>query len=270
MSARVNSPRAREPRRSTRGASLPLVLLLFLICAMASSIVLAAASAAAGRAAGLAESEQLYYSATSAARLFRDEVAGADGRGRTVTVVLSQRLAADGSADGAPALALLRGDGTRVDPLDDCTLLERATLFALFGGDFANVQGAQQWVTGAGDLWGGWVDEFDNAFPGAAFATLNLQHGGTALTAADRTALDVQVRAEIDAEGNLLFRFLEPGADASKDDGVLLTLVCTGEYDPQRMAARGDSPGASAYDVQAITVTWAPSAIERGLGSHAA
>ncbi|MBQ9041556.1 MAG: hypothetical protein IJ111_01945 [Eggerthellaceae bacterium] len=273
MSARMNSQERQE--RSTRGASLPLVLLLFLVCAMASSIVLAAASAAAGRTAGLAESDQLYYSASSAARLFSDEIAGDDGSGRTVTVLLSQELSADGStAVGAPTLALLRDGTTRVDPEAGCTLLERATFFALFGRDFETAQAAQQWVASSGVSWDDWLDTYESAFPGQAFATFTLQHDNS-LDAKARAALDLQVRAEVDAEGNLLFRFLEPDADASKDDGVLLTLTCSGDYDAQRIDARADASNnapsnAAMYDVQTIIVTWKPSGIEGGVGSHAA
>jgi len=62
--------------KSERGVSMPLALLLFLICATLAAVVLAAATASAGQATTLKESEQSYYAVTSAAKLFRDELNG--------------------------------------------------------------------------------------------------------------------------------------------------------------------------------------------------
>lgn len=62
--------------RSNSGATILLALLFFLLCAMAGSIILSAGSAAAGRISGLKESEQAFYSATSAAQVMRDEIEG--------------------------------------------------------------------------------------------------------------------------------------------------------------------------------------------------
>ena len=62
--------------RSNSGATILLALLFFLLCAMAGSIILSAGSAAAGRISGLKESEQAFYSVTSAAQVMRDEIEG--------------------------------------------------------------------------------------------------------------------------------------------------------------------------------------------------
>lgn len=59
--------------QSRRGASITFALLLFLVCAVIGSVVLIAGTAAAGRVAGLAKSDQRYYSVTSAARLFEEK-----------------------------------------------------------------------------------------------------------------------------------------------------------------------------------------------------
>ena len=56
--------------RSERGASITFALLLFLVCAALSAVILVAATTASGRMAGIAETDQRYYSVTSAAELF--------------------------------------------------------------------------------------------------------------------------------------------------------------------------------------------------------
>ena len=58
--------------RSRRGASLTFALLLFLVCAVLSSVIIVAASTAAGRMSNLADTDQRYYSVTSAAELMKD------------------------------------------------------------------------------------------------------------------------------------------------------------------------------------------------------
>lgn len=61
---------------SNSGATILLALLFFLLCAMAGSVILTAGSAAAGRISGLKETEQSFYSVTSAAQVVRDEIEG--------------------------------------------------------------------------------------------------------------------------------------------------------------------------------------------------
>ncbi len=65
--------RMKHKLKSQRGASITFALLLFLVCAVIGSIVLGAGVAAAGRIAKLAESDQRFYSVSSAARLFEEE-----------------------------------------------------------------------------------------------------------------------------------------------------------------------------------------------------
>ena len=62
--------------RSNSGATILLALLFFLLCALAGSIILSAGSAAAGRISGLKETEQSFYSVTSAAQIMREEIEG--------------------------------------------------------------------------------------------------------------------------------------------------------------------------------------------------
>ena len=58
--------------RSETGASITFALLLFLVCAALSAVILVAATTAAGRMRNLAETDQRYYSVTSAAELIKD------------------------------------------------------------------------------------------------------------------------------------------------------------------------------------------------------
>ena len=64
--------RVRAKLRSSAGASITFALLIFLVCAIVSAVVLVAGTVAAGRIKGVAESDQRYYSVTSASELLRD------------------------------------------------------------------------------------------------------------------------------------------------------------------------------------------------------
>ena len=62
--------------KSENGASISFALLLFLVCATAGAVVLAAGTAAAGRLSQMVNMDTRYYSASSAATLLVDEIAG--------------------------------------------------------------------------------------------------------------------------------------------------------------------------------------------------
>ena len=68
--------RAAEKLKSSRGASLMMALLLFLVCAVLGSVVLVAGTASAGRFANLSKMEQRYFAVNSAAELLRTELSG--------------------------------------------------------------------------------------------------------------------------------------------------------------------------------------------------
>lgn len=69
---------------SQKGASLLIALLFFLLCLTVGTVVLTAAGASAGRLAGLRQEEQNYLTVSSAARMLRDKLEGAQAE--TVTV----------------------------------------------------------------------------------------------------------------------------------------------------------------------------------------
>lgn len=85
--------------RSNSGATILLALLFFLLCAMAGSIILSAGSAAAGRISGLKETEQSFYSVTSAAQVLREEIEGQEFRAYTETI--------DGVSTGGPVYEVM-------------------------------------------------------------------------------------------------------------------------------------------------------------------
>lgn len=68
--------------RSGKGASITFGLLVFLVCAVLCTVIIVAASTASGRMANMAESDQRYYSVTSACDLLKDLI-----NGKTVSIV---------------------------------------------------------------------------------------------------------------------------------------------------------------------------------------
>ncbi len=72
--------RIRAKLKSETGASITYGLLLFLVCAVLSSVILVAATAAAGRISNLAETDQRYYSVTSAAELVKKAIDGKEAK----------------------------------------------------------------------------------------------------------------------------------------------------------------------------------------------
>lgn len=114
--------------RGERGISMPLVLLLFLICTVAASITITAATTASGRAAGLVEDDRLYYASVSAASVLAREVSGDDNK---VTVTIRQ------TGQDSPSYAVYVGEGTthQVGVANDFSLLEWATVAAMLGVD---------------------------------------------------------------------------------------------------------------------------------------
>ena len=252
--------RIRQHPRARRGASLPLVLLLFLICAMASSIVLAAGTASAGRAAGLVESDQVYYSVSSSARLFRDQLFTDSGKtqAHAITIALSKSGVTD-----APELTILL-DGTEINDgnKNNFSILEQAAFFALFGNKtgaenvttyasanaFLDTAAFFSWdASNANSTWNTWLDTFDANYPNKSFGSFSLL-----CTNADNP-FDLDVSVEVDAEGKLLFKFRESGG---ADD--LLVLTCTGDYSTQEATMRD---GSTEKAIKAITVTWTPADI---------
>ena len=73
--------KTRNKLTSSAGASLGISLLLFLVCAVLGSIILTAGTTTLGRVYSVSDSDQRYYSVTSAAELLSKELTG-----KTVTI----------------------------------------------------------------------------------------------------------------------------------------------------------------------------------------
>ena len=221
--------------RNQRGASMPLALLLFLVCAMATAVVLAAGTATAGRASQLVESDQLYYSATSAANVFRDELFGS-GEGHLVTVAVK----ATSEADSAAELSVMTDD--TVAKSGSYSVLERAALEGLFGSTTPDQSTLKE-------KWGKWADAdlSSVSFSSSASATYNLACSG-------QDDLALTVVASVNDTGDLSFAFTEAGTANS----ARFTLSCDGDYE---VGAIQTTENGVEYTIKYVTITWMPTSL---------
>lgn len=243
---------------------MPLALLLFLICAMTASIVLAAGTVTVGRASNLAEADQAYYSVTSAVNLFRDELAGSDGRGHAVTVAVQK----SSSGSTASYQTLVSTDGVRAG--SSFSLLERAAMFLLFGNTGKNAQNsdaaneaARSYFTTNSGSWSTWPSA--GAVAAGDLGTFSLSHSGS-LGAAQTQALALEVKASLVEDGSLVFTFLKPGNDANGDGTpddylAIFNLTCEADIENGAFDTADSSDG---VEIQYATVTWTPSIVEKG------
>lgn len=236
--------------QSQRGASLPLALLLFLICAMTASIVLAAGTMAAGRSSNMAESDQAYYSVVSAVNLFRDEL-----EGHEVTVAVK---ATDPEGSNPSYQVLVTTDG--LTATSDYNLLERAAIFLLFKNavveDAAGAQSAaSNYFTVQGGDWSTWPSASD--FSTGKFRTLNLTHSNTAY----QDALDLKVDCNFNNGGDLVFTFRKAVDSAGEKDSARLSLTC--ETDMEAGGIESSETG-SDVEIKYATIKWAPTSVEKG------
>ncbi len=246
-----------DNKRAQRGASMPLALLLFLICAMTAAIVLAAGTVAAGRASNLTDSDQAYYGATSAANLFRDELAGSDGQGHHVTVAVK----ADSSGtSGTSYQVAVTTDGKAAG--GSLSLLERAAISLLFGGKHASTSdqaqaAAQATFTTAGN-WEQWPDL--SSFVACDVEAFDVKHPSSALNTAQKNALEIEAKASITTDGSLVITFQKKGS--GQDDYLaIFNLTCDADIETGELETTDPSNGS---EIKYATVTWIPSAVEKG------
>lgn len=105
--------------RSRTGASITFALLLFLVCAVVGALVLTAGSAAAGRVSNLAQSDQRYYSVSSAAGLLAQELSG-----KTVKIVQERKVTTEVTT---PYKVDLGSTGSVVTPVGESTTTREAS-----------------------------------------------------------------------------------------------------------------------------------------------
>ena len=102
--------------KSKTGASLSMALLLFLVCAVIGAVVLTAATAAAGRASKMAESEQRYFSVTSAGELLVNELCG-----KPVTIVRTKETVTEVTTEYDDDGNKIKDNSTETEPTDTFT-----------------------------------------------------------------------------------------------------------------------------------------------------
>ena len=241
--------------KSQRGASLPLVLLLFLICAVTASIVMTAGTAAAGRAVGLTDSDQAYYSVTSTVNLFRDQLAGNDGEGHKVMVAV-KKSTLGGSTSYQVAVTT---DGVAAG--NPYSVLERAAVYLLFGESGVKNAGGAQEAAGrffAANSWDSWSGQV--AFTAGPVGTFDITHSSVNLDDAQQSALALKGDANIDNDGNLVLTLRKP---AGNDEGNTAAFSITCETDIESGIIEASESGSDA-EIKFATITWVPSAVEKG------
>ena len=117
--------RLRAKLTSQTGASITYALLLFLVCAVLSSVILVAATAAAGRIGNLAETDQRYYSVTSAAELVKNEITN-----KNISVIRRKN-------NSEAEISVKNDSGTQVEP-EQCPLLYNLAKSISEGGEQKN------------------------------------------------------------------------------------------------------------------------------------
>lgn len=121
----------RARNRGERGVTMPLSLLLFLICSVAASIVITAATTASGVATNLKRDDRLYYSAASAAAVITDEICDSG----SVTRLVFKKT---GTGDAATYELYVKGSDEaekKVDSTTNLSLLQWASICSLVGVD---------------------------------------------------------------------------------------------------------------------------------------
>ena len=242
-------------KRAQRGASMPLALLLFLICAMTAAIVLAAGTVAAGRASNLTDSDQAYYGTTSAVNLFRSELVGSDGKGHPVTVAVK----ADSSGgSGTSYQVAVTTDGKPAG--STYSLLERAAIYLLFGKSASNDSQAQTAAKAAFSTeadWNSWP--YSGSFVAGDVGTFNVTHSSSPLTPAQKNALNLEVKASVTTDGSLVLTFQKQGDQG--DYLAMFNLTCDADIETGELETADSNAGS---EIKYATVTWVPSAVEKG------
>lgn len=241
--------------RLQRGASLPLVLLLFLICAMAASVVMAAGTTVVGRASELPESDQAYYSVTSAVNLFHDELMGTNGEGHKVTVAVK----ANTSSPQTSYQVAVTTDGVAAG--SSYSLLERAAIRLLFGeAGVSNAEGAK---TAAGKYfathsWDNWSSQVD--FSPGPVEEFDVTHSSVSLDDAQQQALALEGNADINNAGDLVLTLRKTNGN-NGGDVAAFNITCATDIESGIIEA---AESGADVEIKFATITWTPSTVEKG------
>lgn len=258
-----------------RGASLSFALLLFLVCAAIGSVVLASATAAAGRVSGLPEYDRRYFAVTSAAELLRETIGG---EGQTFTIEVTKKsyhwksVETLTDANGIPVagtgvvnpiydsgnyadddatypavyeLALLRADGTRIDPAAAVPndLLGRAAASLLSGKQPEELFTADlaDWIE---------VDPADVELPETMKLTVTPAAGGSTAI----SELTAEIEPELVCENGRLTLLLNV-SNAEGDDKYTLQVAVPASVNENMNAAARRTSDVRYAVLQPVTVT---------------
>lgn len=204
------------------GASLPLALFLFMICALLASVVLAAGTTAIGQYADQAVSNQRYYAVSSTAKMFSDTL---DNQTVTfsieksydvvTTVTYSDGEVASQSQNESNVEYTAKIDGKDISG-EQYTLLEQAAL-DLLG------------VTSASDPEAFWDDDLDFVDePGTT--KLNVEHSLSSVPDGYRKsdiekALKVEAMERLNSDGTMTITF-ENASETNSIYAATLSLNC--------------------------------------------
>ena len=193
----------KQKLRSRTGASITFALLLFLVCAVLCSVILAASTAAAGRMSKIAETDQRYYSVTSAAEVLTDLIDGKTVSIVEVTVTPYTTTYSNGTQSGGPT------PGT---PVTSCYIVEEQDVTDSLLTDANKIGGS---IT---------IDSFPKDAAKSVYNGTPVANRSLTLTSAfsgaagmEYDALSVAMRENIDTDGNISFTLYNKykGKDAS-------------------------------------------------------
>ena len=263
----------RKKMHSQRGASLSVVLLLFLVCITVSSIVLAAATAAAGRQSDLTLADRRYYNVLSAQELLWDEL---ENTSVEITRQTTYTAFADGSySDAEENLVLKVGDheftNLLVSPGD--FLSDEHGWIEVLAADYAFGTAYQttyhDWTSSRKVSADALLDVDDEpAFkplqPLAADVTydpLEISVGGTGVTSEISDSLHCQVVVTLAKNGNLQFILtsVDPtGKDAQSYSVTFKVTEVDGDDENQRVPISSDASGTTYMLTSTNTISWTP------------
>ena len=237
--------------RGERGASMPLALLCFLVCAVIGSIVLAAGSISAGRIASLAEDDRLYYSLNSAAGVIQNELLGTDGTGYEVTVEVTHSTTENNPTTDASYTLNVKTNGVSKADDEKLSVIEQASVFLLLGEKVGKVSDLT-----APDRWSGDPETFwatARATPSSSFSVPLTLTGDSVIT-------DVTGSVEMDASGGDLVFYLQDAANSS----ARLKLTCTSTPHTGELLTTVSNPdGDRTISItQSRSVEWRPGTVE--------
>lgn len=225
-----------KPTRAESGASLPLALLLFLVCAALSAVVLAAGTAAAGRVSNLQDMDRQYYGVTSAAQVFRDSI---DEKTVTLAQVATVTEVSTTSSTGrsttttsAPqAVQMLDSQATdghkNLPNLDVPSTASLYNLLELAVNDLLNPDVSDPKKAWDGDLLN--IDLSGYTIDASTGKPTMIKEKTLNVAPSKQGASDIAVKERLYSDGTLTFTFYD--AEASESAGYSLTLTCTPDID---------------------------------------